>query len=301
MNLDLFVAEITITTDGLFYNFLEYLYVFIIGSFVGYIIEVLFRRFVSMKKRINPGFLKGPCLPLYGFGLATLHLVSKYCFEYLCDPSTVPSFYKDLATGLGTLPFWAVSLIVIVIIGVLMTLIEYVAGLIFVKGLHIKLWDYSKLKGNIQGIICPLFSFIWLIAGTFYLFALSPLLSKAIEFFITRIWGMTFLLGAYFSIFILDFVNALILSIKVSGKSRELNIKAIDYEKFKILEKKSLKNSKIAMGIENLKQSAAPISSKIKDFNNEIKRHMYIGDEIPEKGSAQNDETPRSKEKDLNK
>ena len=38
------------------------------------------------------------------------------------------------------------------------TLIEYFAGLIFIKGMHVKLWDYSDEKWNIQGIICPKFT-----------------------------------------------------------------------------------------------------------------------------------------------
>ena len=174
MTFNLFTQVIEINPDGAFGTFLEFLYVFIIGSFLGYIAEVLFRRFVSMKRWINPGFLRGPCLPLYGFGLGTLHLICVYTFQYLCDPSTVPAYYSSLAIGNGPLPFRAVCLISIALIGVGMTLIEYIAGLIFVKGLRIKLWDYSNLKGNIQGIICPLFSFIWLIAGTIYLFGISP-------------------------------------------------------------------------------------------------------------------------------
>ena len=41
------------------------------------------------------------------------------------------------------------------------TLIEYFAGLIFIKGMHVKLWDNSDEKFNIQGIICPKFTFFW--------------------------------------------------------------------------------------------------------------------------------------------
>ena len=40
-----------------------------------------------------------------------------------------------------------------------MTLIEYVAGVFCLKFLKVRLWDYSNLWGNVQGIICPLFSF----------------------------------------------------------------------------------------------------------------------------------------------
>ena len=62
-----------------------------------------------------------------------------------------------------------------------MTLIEFVAGLIFIKGLKIKLWDYSNRKGNIMGIICPSFSLIWLIVGSLYYFLLNPVLVEGIS------------------------------------------------------------------------------------------------------------------------
>ena len=45
---------------------------FVIGSVLGYIIELFFRRFVSQKHWVNPGFLVGPYIPLYGFGVLIL-------------------------------------------------------------------------------------------------------------------------------------------------------------------------------------------------------------------------------------
>ena len=49
---------------------------FVIGSLVGWVLELFFRRFVSQKKWMNPGFLTGPYLPIYGFGVAVLYGVS---------------------------------------------------------------------------------------------------------------------------------------------------------------------------------------------------------------------------------
>lgn len=299
MNLFVFVEDVVIDPGSFFGYFLQFLYIFIIGSFLGYLAEVLFRRFVSMKRWINPGFLKGPCLPLYGFGLATLHFICVIVFYYLCDPTTVPSYYSSLANGHGSLPFWSVCIIAIVLIGIGMTLIEYIAGVIFVKGLHIKLWDYSKLKGNIQGIICPLFSSVWLVAGVIYLFAISPALNDAIVFMVSRIWGMTFLLGCYFSLFCADFINSLILSLKLSGSAKKMNI-VVDLEKFKILQTKDVKNTRFSAMVANIKKSTQPLTDKLGEINTNIKRHMYIGNEIPVDG-AKSDETPRTKSEEESK
>lgn len=55
-----------------FQVFLIVLYLFFFGGVGGWVLELLFRRFFSganpERKWLNPGFLFGPCLPLYGFG-----------------------------------------------------------------------------------------------------------------------------------------------------------------------------------------------------------------------------------------
>ena len=50
--------------------FITILSFFCIGGLFGFILEVFFRRYVSVKRWIKPGFLVGPFIPLYGFGAA---------------------------------------------------------------------------------------------------------------------------------------------------------------------------------------------------------------------------------------
>ena len=99
---------------------------FVIGSLIGWIIELFFRRFVSQKKWMNPGFLTGPYLPIYGFGVLVLYAVSNI-------PLGITNQIADI-------------IVRILIIGVGMTVVEFIAGLIFIKGLKVKLWDYSDHK-----------------------------------------------------------------------------------------------------------------------------------------------------------
>ena len=47
--------------------FLILTFLFFIGSIGGWILELFFRKIASRGKWINPGFLVGPYLPLYGF------------------------------------------------------------------------------------------------------------------------------------------------------------------------------------------------------------------------------------------
>lgn len=167
---------------------------FVIGSLAGWVIELFFRRFVSQKKWMNPGFLVGPYLPIYGFGVLCLYAVSNISF--------------------GISEAWLDIVIHILLIGILMTVVEFIAGLIFIKGLHVKLWDYSKRKGNIMGIICPSFSLIWLVVGSLYFFFLNPSLVNIISW-ISENLIYTYFIGGVVGAMIVDFAYSLHLGIKV--------------------------------------------------------------------------------------
>lgn len=288
---------IEIDPQGPFGVFLSYLYLFIIGSFLGWIGEVLFRRFFSMKRWINPGFLKGPCLPLYGFGVCVLHFFTSLFLTNVNNSVSLPSYYSGYITPIGSLPFWATSLIFVIVVGIALTLLEYVAGLIFVKGFHIKLWDYSKLKGNIQGLICPLFSFLWVCVGLIYWFLVGPFIFDFLVFLNNHLWGMTFLIGAYYSLLIYDFIQSVILSIKLRGKAIELKV-VVDFEKFKMAIPKGEKSGRAKDIVDSIKASAKPIQEKITNLATNVKRHMYINNEIPTETAKDVDETPRTILKD---
>ena len=122
-------------------TFLVLAFLFFIGSVAGWVKELFFRRFISdanpERKWINPGFCTGPYLPLYGSGLCLLYLIAS-----LERCSWIESV------------FWN-RVILFLIMALCMTLIEYIAGIISVKVLKVRLWDYTNEWGNIQGIICP--------------------------------------------------------------------------------------------------------------------------------------------------
>ena len=44
---------------------------------------------------------------------------------------------------------------------VIITVVEFVAGIIVNVVFKLYVWDYSAIPGNIMGQICPLFSFFW--------------------------------------------------------------------------------------------------------------------------------------------
>lgn len=192
-------------------KFLTVVFLFFIGSMYGWIQEVIFRRVVH-KKWINPGFLTGPCLPIYGFGLLGLYTISLLDFSFI-NNSVLE------------------KIIIIVLIMVVMTLIEYIAGLIFIKGMKIKLWDYSSEWGNIQGIICPLFTFFWGLIGAIYYFFIHSHIIGAVNWLSNHL-SFSFVLGMFVALLIVDLCYSLNLSFKIRKWATENNI-VVKYEKFK--------------------------------------------------------------------
>lgn len=162
--------------------FLTLAFLFFIGATLGWVLELLFRRFFSSanpeRKWINPGFCVGPYLPLYGCGL---------CFLYLIASLEQFSIIRD--------PFWN-RVVLFLIMAVCMTVTEYFAGLIALKGFHVRLWDYSKQWGNIQGLICPKFSLAWAILGAAYYFLIHPRILHAIDW-LSRNLAFSFVIGLF--------------------------------------------------------------------------------------------------------
>lgn len=192
-------------------TFLVIVFLFFMGSIYGWIQEVIFRRLVH-KKWINPGFLTGPCLPIYGFGLLGLYTIS------LIDFSFIGNVIVE-------------KIVVILIIMIAMTLIEYLAGLIFIKGMKIKLWDYSNEWGNIQGIICPLFTLFWGIIGAIYYFFIHNHILGAVIWLSNHL-TFSFVLGMFVALLIVDLCYSLNLSFKIRKWAKEHDV-IVKLEKFK--------------------------------------------------------------------
>ena len=200
--------------------FLVIAFLFMVGSLYGWVIELLFRRFISQKnpsrKWINPGFLIGPCLPLYGFGLVALFVISNLPYvgiEEYADNRVIQ------------------VIITILIMGVMMTVIEYFAGLIFIKGMKIKLWDYSDEPLNIQGIICIRFSVIWTVLAAVYYFFIQKYVIRLVRWFDDNI-AFTFFVGMFYGILVID----LCYSFNVVSKVRRFAVEneiVIKYEALK--------------------------------------------------------------------
>lgn len=187
---------------------------FVIGSVIGYILEVLYRRIFSRKKWMNPGLLFGPYLPIYGIGTLMLYGISN--INFMIDNYIINIILK------------------ILLIGISMTLIEFIFGIISLKLLKIRLWDYSKHKGNVLGVICPLYSFYWLVIGCLYYFVFNPVLVDAINF-VSDDPIYSYFIGVVIGMLIVDFAYSIHLLTKLIKLK---NIGIIKFDEFRGLLRK---------------------------------------------------------------
>lgn len=164
-------------------------YLFFIGSVLGWVLELLFRRFISAanpeRKWINPGFCVGPYIPLYGSGLCILFLLASLGDAYSFGGTAIGRAFLFLGMAVS------------------MTAIEYIAGILLLKCFKLRLWDYSMMRGNIQGLICPTFSLIWAAMGALYYFLVHPRVLSSLVWLSNNL-AFSFVIGYFFGVFTLD-------------------------------------------------------------------------------------------------
>lgn len=110
-----------------YYDLKTYFLLFIIYSFLGWVLEVI-NSFIKEKKFINRGFLLGPLCPIYGFGTIAILVLLK-------DNADHP-----------------VSLFINAIF--ICSILEYFTSFFMEKLFNARWWDYSNRKFNINGRIC---------------------------------------------------------------------------------------------------------------------------------------------------
>lgn len=194
--------------------FLTLAYLFFVGSIFGWLLELLYRNLTRREEKIvNPGFCTGPYLPIYGFGLCALYLLASL------------EQYNLIASS-----FWNRALLFLAM-AVGMTLIEYIAGILCLKYWKVRLWDYSGLWGNIQGIICPIFSLAWAVLGAMYYFLIHPHILDALHW-LSQNLAFSFFIGMFFGVFIIDVAHSAQLVGKLKAFAEDNDV-IVKYEALK--------------------------------------------------------------------
>ena len=125
---------------GYSYSAPQWLLVFFLYCVLGWCFE---STVVSVKQRhfVNRGFLRGPMLPIYGFGAVGILL-----------PCVPVEGNVALVALVGTIAA---------------SLLEYVTGFLMEAIFHVRYWDYSERPLNVNGYICALSAATWAVSSVF--------------------------------------------------------------------------------------------------------------------------------------
>ena len=116
------------------YTFSTWLFFFYFYCFLGWVWETCYVS-VLKAKWVNRGFMRGPFLPIYGSGAIVVLIF--------------------------TLPFRTNAGLVFLVGMTSATLLEYFTGVVMEKMFHVRYWDYSSQRLNLNGHICVTSSLAW--------------------------------------------------------------------------------------------------------------------------------------------
>ena len=151
-----------------------------------------------------------------------------------------------------------------------MTLIEYAAGLFCLKYFKVMLWDYSDLWGNVQGLICPLFSFFWAVLGALYYFLIHPYILGALDW-LARNLAFSFFIGMFFGVFVIDVCHSANLVVKLKALAEENQI-VVRYEAVKKHIRENFEENKIRYNFFRPFHDEHPLEERLKEMREKLEK-----------------------------
>lgn len=200
------------------YAFTLIIFYFILYSTLGWVCETTYCSAYA-RKLINRGFLTGPYCPIYGAGALVVLLISS------------PIAHNPIALFL-------VSIIAT-------TTIEYFVSWLLEKIFHIRWWDYSNEKMQLNGRICLKNSILFGLLSLFTVYVLHPQIHSFIEI-VSDIW-LRAITNGLLVIFSLDLLMTLNSLLRFIDRLHQLQHELVELkkysEKFKWFNSKDLEES----------------------------------------------------------
>lgn len=153
---------------------------FAIYTFLGFIIE---SAYISiLEKRIHfSGLLKGPFIPIYGFGALLILKAVPY------HTNNFEIFFYSL---------------------VCCTALEYVTHYFLAHDLNIEIWNYQKYSDNYCSRICLFYSLMWGILGIILVNFIDPFINQllaASNYYLVNIIALIYILVIIYQFYNLRF------------------------------------------------------------------------------------------------
>ena len=161
---------------------------FFIYSILGFLLEGTYTLITS--NHFSSGILYGPWTPVYGFGAILTIIISQKIFKKM---------HKSRFTE---------TLVTFIVLTIVLTLIEWLGGIIIENLFHETLWNYKNFQFNIGKYISLEMALIWGLISIFIIFFIKPIIDK-IEKKIPKTLTYTLLI-----FFIIDIITTIITKIK---------------------------------------------------------------------------------------
>lgn len=175
------------------YTISQWILIFYIYCILGWIFESTVVS-VQQHQLVNRGFLRGPMLPIYGFGaVIMLHIA---------------------------LPLAGHPLEIFFVGMVVATAFEYIVGIVMESLFKVRYWDYSEHRFQFQGRICLQSSLAW---GVLSL-ALPYILHRPVEQFLIRLssWTTTIIVSIITVYFVTDVFSSIKTALGLAKLLQEL-------------------------------------------------------------------------------
>ena len=134
---------------------MRWFWYFIIYSFLGFLLEVLFAKTVRAEKQDRKCFLLLPLCPVYGLGALGILAAARLFGSW-------PPLMA-LAGGCAA------------------TAAEYLMGVFYERALGVAFWDYSDLPANIGGKVCLPFTLAWSVLALGLVYLAHPAVARLAE------------------------------------------------------------------------------------------------------------------------
>ena len=241
----------------MFHTIKLYFLLFLIYSFMGWCMEVCVS-LVTRKKFVNRGFLIGPYCPIYGWGAILITLL----LSYFTDKPILLFFMAILICGT----------------------LEYLTSFFMEKIYHLRWWDYSNKKFNINGRVCLDTIIPFGILGTTIMYVTNPFFLDKLNMLQTNTLNIIFYV--LFAIFTIDGIisSTTILGIRkttttVNRENREDNTEEITKKVREILLGQSFIQRRLVNAYPKLQVLKIKVKEKIDKTKEEIGKQKEILDD----------------------
>ena len=223
-----------------------YFLLFIIYSFLGWCMEVAYKKYMT-KKLGDRGFLIGPVCPIYGMGAILITLI------------------------LGNFKNNPVLLFVMAIL--VCGTLEYLTSYIMEKIFHARWWDYSTYKFNINGRVALHTIIPFGLLGLAIIYILNPFFIDKLEMLSDT--SINIAVIGFLSLMLVDLIVSVVITIYITRITKEVgeemdNTDEITEKVREILLGKSILYRRIVIAYPSWKT----IKVKVKEKHQKIKKHI---------------------------